>query len=109
PKTGRLTEEYVDIYGVPFSLIPFRGRQPNGPPPDDRPQFHVHALPERAGLRIRFPVVEGYAFALRSGAIAADVSSIEPIVLEPGVAPDAVFVKPHVGIEVGYPSLGGGF
>ncbi len=26
PQTGMLTEEYVDIYGVPFSLIPFKGR-----------------------------------------------------------------------------------
>jgi type III restriction enzyme len=26
PATGLLTEEYVDIYGVPFSLIPFKGR-----------------------------------------------------------------------------------
>jgi len=30
-------------------------------------------------------------------------------VLEPDVAPDAAFVKPHVGVEVGYPSLAGGF
>src|SRR5690606_39837186 len=51
PETGLLTEEYVDVYGVPFSLIPFRGRQPKGPPPDDRPRFHVHALPDRSHLR----------------------------------------------------------
>ena len=39
PETGLLTAEYVDIYGVPFSLIPFKGREPGeGPPPDDRPR-----------------------------------------------------------------------
>ena len=39
PETGRLTAEYVDIYGVPFSLIPFKGREPGkGPLPEDRPE-----------------------------------------------------------------------
>jgi type III restriction enzyme len=28
PQTGLLTAEYVDIFGVPFSLIPFKGREP---------------------------------------------------------------------------------
>jgi hypothetical protein len=28
PQTGLLTAEYVDIFGVPFSLIPFKGRAP---------------------------------------------------------------------------------
>ena len=26
PETGLLTEEYVDVYGIPFSVIPFKGR-----------------------------------------------------------------------------------
>ena len=26
PETGLLPEEYVDVYGIPFSIIPFRGR-----------------------------------------------------------------------------------
>ncbi|MGH7573881.1 MAG: BPTD_3080 family restriction endonuclease [Longimicrobiales bacterium] len=109
PDTGLLTEEYVDIYGVPFSLIPFRGRPPKGPPPDDRPQFHVYALPERSHLRIRFPVVEGYAFALRGGAITADVSRMERLELDPVEAPQAVFVMPRVGVQTGSPAMTGGF
>jgi hypothetical protein len=28
PETGLLTAEYVDIFGIPFSLIPFKGREP---------------------------------------------------------------------------------
>jgi len=109
-ETGLLDPEYVDIYGVPFSLIPFRGREPKSPPPkEDRPRFHVRALPERSHLAIRFPVVEGYAFALRKGVITADVSSIEPLLLDPVETPQAVFVKPQVGVEVGIPSLRGGF
>ena len=109
PETGLLTEEYVDVYGVPFSLIPFRGRSPKAPPPDDRPRFHVHAVPERAALRIRFPVVEGYVFALRTGSIKADIANIEPLALDPVETPQAVFVKPQVGVQIGLPSLAGGF
>ena len=42
PGHGRLTEEYVDVFGVPFSLIPFKGRPPGDPPPpDDRPKHEV--------------------------------------------------------------------
>jgi type III restriction enzyme len=109
PETGRLTEEYVDVYGVPFSLIPFRGRDPKEKPPDDRPHSHVHALAERAHLRIRFPVVEGYAFALRSGLIKADIPQVEPLVLDPVRAPQAVFVMPQVGTRPAGAGLAGGF
>ena len=47
PDTGLLTAEYVDIFGVPFSLIPFKGRRPGKPTPIDRPKHEVTALPER--------------------------------------------------------------
>jgi len=109
PDTGLLTEEYVDVYGVPFSLLPFRGRG-TGPGPVDPPiQHHVRALPEREHLKIRFPVVEGYAFALKSNAITADVDSIAKLSLDPVEAPQAVFVKAQVGMPEGGVGLGGGF
>ncbi|MGH7483872.1 MAG: BPTD_3080 family restriction endonuclease [Longimicrobiales bacterium] len=110
PETGLLTEEYVDVYGVPFSLLPFRGRPPKGPPVDQPPQHHVYALPERAkDFAIRFPVVEGYTFSLRDNAIMADVASIPRLQLDPVEAPQAVFVKPQVGMPSDAPGLGGGF
>ena len=65
PETGLLTEEYVDVYGIPFSVIPFKGRPTKKPEPIDKPKNHVRAMPERADFEIRFPVVEGYAFALK--------------------------------------------
>ena len=33
PETGLLTEEYVDVYGIPFSIIPFKGRRPTSAGP----------------------------------------------------------------------------
>lgn len=109
PETGLLTEEYVDVYGVPFSVIPFKGRQIQKPATEDKPKNHVKALPERMHLEIRFPVVEGYAFALKRNLIKADIESMEPLDIEPGKTPTAVFVKPQVGYQVGFPGLGGGF
>lgn len=69
PATGLLTEEYVDVYGIPFSVIPSKGRTGKAPTPEDRPKNHVRALPERQSMEMRFPVVEGYTFALRRNLI----------------------------------------
>lgn len=107
PTTGLLTEEYVDVYGIPFSIIPFKGRATTTAAPEDRPKNHVRALPERSAYEIRFPVVEGFAFALRRNAIKANVVAMEPLVLAPQSNPTATFVKPQVGYHVGTPTQGG--
>ncbi len=107
PETGCLTEEYVDVYGVPFSIVPFKGRKTGTPTPVDRPKNHVFALDERRHFEIRFPVVEGFAFALRSNFIRADVGTMEAVTIEPNRTPTAVFVKPQVGHQTGSPKLGG--
>ncbi|MCK6555103.1 DEAD/DEAH box helicase family protein [Candidatus Binatia bacterium] len=109
PQTGLLTPEYVDVYGIPFSIIPFKGRETKKPAPEDKPKNQVRALEERRHFEIRFPVVEGYAFALRQNLIKADIGAMESLQLEPNRTPTAVFVKPQVGYQVGRPSVGGGF
>lgn len=108
PATGLLTEEYVDVYGIPFSVIPFKGRPSAKAEPDDKPKHHVRAMPERAALEMRFPIVEGYAFALRKNAIRCDIARMEPLILEPTREPTATFVAPTVGYQVGTPSQAGG-
>ena len=50
-----LTEEYVDIYGVPFSLIPFKGRDDQSDGTEDKPKNHVRALPGTRGVRNPLP------------------------------------------------------
>jgi type III restriction enzyme len=108
--TGMLTEEYVDIYGVPFSVIPFKGRTPGGASePSDKPKNHVMALDQRAAMEIRFPIVEGYVVALRQNLIKANIAQMEPLRIEPFQTPTAVFVKPQVGYQIGTPTLTGGF
>jgi len=102
--TGLLTEEYVDVYGIPFTVIPFKGRPVNKPEPDDKPKNHVRAIPERAHLEMRFPVVEGYAFALKRNLIKCDVGAMDPLVIEPNREPTATFLLPTVGYQEGTPS-----
>ena len=109
PETGLLTAEYVDIFGVPFSLIPFKGRQPGKPAPVDRPKHEVTALPERKHLEIRFPIVEGYVVELKTNRVTCDVDSVEAIVLDPSSTPTAAFIRPQVGYQVGHPGTHGGF
>lgn len=110
PKTGLLTAEYVDIFGVPFSLIPFKGREPGeGSPPEDRPKHEVIALPERKQFEIRFPIVEGYVVDLKRNLVRCDVSQVERTALDPSITPTAAFVRPQVGYQIGYPSAQGGF
>jgi type III restriction enzyme len=110
PATGLLTAEYVDIFGVPFSLIPFKGREPGGgPPPEDRPKHEVMALPERKAFEIRFPVVEGYVVSLQRNLVTADVTKVERTRLDPWTTPTAAFVRPQVGYQIGHASAHGGF
>jgi type III restriction enzyme len=47
---GRFKPEYVDVYGIPFSVIPFKGRPVKHKEDEDKPVNHVRALPERAQL-----------------------------------------------------------
>ena len=101
PETGMLTEEYADVYGIPFSVIPFRGRRTGAREPDDKPINHVRAIPGREKYEIRFPVVEGYAFALQKNEIKADIEAMETLHLEPERTPTAVFVKAAAGYQVG--------
>lgn len=104
PNTGLLTEEYADVYGIPFSVIPFKGRPVKKPEPDDKPKKHVRALPERDFMTMRFPVVEGYAFALKKDLIRCDIDAMETLILEPNREPTATFLMATVGYKEGYPS-----
>jgi type III restriction enzyme len=103
-QTGLLSEEYVDVYGIPFTVIPFKGRPVNQEEPDDRPKNHVRAMPERAHLEMRFPVVEGYAFALKRNVIKCDIVGMDALRIEPHSEPTATFLLPTVGYQEGGPS-----
>jgi type III restriction enzyme len=100
-KTGeeRLRPEYVDVYGIPFSVIPYKGREGKTPEPDDKPTNLVQALVERAMMEMRFPNVEGYVMELRQHKVRCDVAKVEPLTIKPTEFPTQVYVQPQVGIK----------
>lgn len=102
---GKFTEEVAKVFGVPFEVIPFKVNKQAAPPPPVK-RYHVHALPQRAHLEIRFPRVEGYTQAIRNR-VTVDWVSVPSLELQPGRIPPEVEVK---GLNVnnrGRPSLSG--
>lgn len=81
PQTGMLTPEYVDVYGIPFSLIPYKGKT-EGPEKPDPVYHHVYAVPEREGFEIRMPLVESYTYELRESGIRCDVAKLEGFIVD---------------------------
>jgi type III restriction enzyme len=91
PDTELLPEEYVDVYGIPFSVIPYKGKPSRAP--SDQPVNYIRALPEKAMYELRFPNVEGYVYALRKPSITADFSSLQMLTIEPDRTPTATFLR----------------
>lgn len=56
--------EYVDVYDVPFEVIPVK-KKPISRTEVQRVSTLVRALPERKHLEITFPRVEGFVFDVR--------------------------------------------
>ena len=105
PKTGKrlLPAEYVDVYGIPFSLIPFKG-QPKNSVPSDPVYHHIFALPERDELEIRVPVVESYTSALRGPSIDCDIDSLPELRVDD--VPSSVYLRPTRGYGEGQVAVG---
>jgi type III restriction enzyme len=91
PATELLPEEYADVYGIPFSVIPYKGKPSRTPV--DKPVNHIHALPERAAYEMRFPNVEGYRYELKKPSVRADFNTLERLVIEPEKTPTATFLR----------------
>lgn len=93
---GKFAPEYVDVYGIPFTLIPFKGRAKDAKP-DDSPTHHVYAVPEKGEYEIRFPNVESYAYALRQEGIVCDVDGLEGFIVNE--EPTTVYLTPARGYD----------
>jgi type III restriction enzyme len=92
--------EYVDVYGVPFQLLPMAKSE--GAAPSKPPNYTtVYAMPDRAALKVEFPrivqVVPDIADTLD-----VDFDAIEPIRVTPRFDPTDTWVEfdlgtPHAG------------
>ena len=93
--------EYVDVYGVPFEVIPVK-KKPRSSTEVQRVSTLVRALPERKHLEITFPRVEGYVFDVRQR-IRLNLDKVPYLQIDPTQAPTEVMVKPAVGYRIGRP------
>jgi type III restriction enzyme len=95
--------EYVDVYGVPFEVIPVQKASLTRPNPPQRLPTLVRALPDRKSLEIRFPRVEGYIYDIRRK-VRADVKLIPVLEVSPSKEPTEVLVKPASGVTTEKPT-----
>jgi type III restriction enzyme len=82
---GKFTEEIAQVLGVPFEVIPFKASSRGAYTPKVK-RHHIHAIPERADLEIKFPRVEGYTQAIRNR-ITMDWSKVPVMTLMPDSIP----------------------
>jgi len=92
--------EFVDVYGVPFEVIPVK-KKPTNRPEVQKVSTLVRALPKRKHLEITFPRVEGYIVDVRSR-IRLNLDGV-PFLPIGGDEPTEVTVKPQVGYRIGRP------
>jgi len=93
--------EYVDVYGVPFEVIPVK-KKPVSRTEVMRVSTLVRALPERKHLEITFPRVEGYVFDVRQR-IRVNWEAVPYLMLDPTSEPTEVVAKPAAGYRIGRP------
>jgi type III restriction enzyme len=93
--------EYVDVYGVPFEVIPVK-KKPLSRSVVTSVSTLVRALPERKHLEITFPRVEGYVVDVRQR-IKVDFEKLPYMVIAPAIEPTEVVAKPAVGYRIGRP------
>jgi type III restriction enzyme len=77
--SGLLSEEYAEVYGVPFSFLKVSGDTKTSPP---KVIHRVHALPNREQYEITYPRVEGYRYELNESKLAANFSEESKTVIE---------------------------
>lgn len=93
--------EYVDVYGIPFEVIPVK-KKPVSRPEGQKVSTLIRALPERKDLEITFPRVEGFVFDVHQR-IKVNLADVPYLMVDPASEPTEVVAKPAAGYRVGRP------
>ncbi len=94
--------EYVDVYGIPFEVIPVKKASRTRPPTPPQISTLVQALKERAHLKIEFPRVEGFIFDVRHK-VKANIEKMPKLLVDPSREPTEIVSKDAVGYRLGRP------
>lgn len=92
--------EFVDVYGIPFQLLPF-AKAGGGTPIEPPKTTVVRALPERTELRVEFPRVVQIVSDI-GDTLEIDLESIEPVRVSAEFDPTSTYVE----FETGKPGFG---
>lgn len=76
---GKLSEEYAEVYGVPFSFLKVTGVTSPQPP---KVIHRVHALSDRVQYEITYPRVEGYRYELNETKLASHFTKESDTIIE---------------------------
>jgi type III restriction enzyme len=91
----KLTPEYADVLGIPFTFVPANSTANHQPP---RPLTTIRAvLPEREALTIEFPRVIGYRTVLPPERLQAKFSDESRLRVTPETAPPTARNEAIVG------------
>lgn len=93
--------EFVDVYGVPFQLLPM-ARATGGAPPKPPAYTNVHTVRERYEMRIQFPRIVQVVPDI-TDTLDVDLDAIEPVRVTPRFDPSETYVEfdlgtPHAGM-----------
>lgn len=92
---GKFSEEYAEVYGVPFSFLKVTGATPPQPP---KVIHRVHSLPDREDqYEITYPRVEGYRYELNEAILSARFTEESKTIIEN--EPTEVTLSGVVGVE----------
>ncbi|MDY0269439.1 BPTD_3080 family restriction endonuclease [Trichloromonas sp.] len=94
-ENGRFLPEYVNIFGVPLSIFQDVGTGGEAPPPP-KPSTQIEALPERAGLEIRWPNVLRIDTVVRP-LLVVDWDKVGVLTLDPAQTPISADLAPALG------------
>jgi type III restriction enzyme len=87
--------EFVDVYGVPFQLMPM-AKATGGKPPKPPEYQNVHTVTDRHDLRIQFPRLIQVVPDVQDE-LDIDLDAIEPVRITPRFDPTATYVELDLG------------
>jgi len=91
--------EFVDVYGVPFQLLPMA--KATGGKPAKPPEYqNVHTVADRHPLRIQFPRLVQVVPDIQDK-LDIDLDAIEPIRITPRFDPTATYIELDLGVPHG--------
>lgn len=101
--TGLMNPEYVNIFGIPFTFIPFEGGDGVLPPPP-KPKTFIEVVNNRQNFEIKIPHIDRIDSILKSDLI-LDEKSLKPITLSVRDTPTLAEVAPVINGKPDYHAL----